>query len=177
MSKLRRRSPNALEFFPALWLGLGISRLEASATGSELKNRHGAGTSARAKCGGESDVVDFGIGAPHGAAGDGDFEFAREIIELGIAREFLVESQDHGGDVRNFVGVESGEGAPSDVAYDVATSASGAEAHGLKALEDFGKRFEFEPVKLDVLANGDVGDTVATFIGKGSDGAELDRGE
>jgi len=33
----------------------------------------------------EGDVVDFGVGAPVGAGGDGDFEFAWEIVELGIA--------------------------------------------------------------------------------------------
>ena len=35
--------------------------------------------------GGEGDVVDFGVGAPVGAGGDGDFEFAWEIVEVGIA--------------------------------------------------------------------------------------------
>src|SRR3974390_207181 len=35
--------------------------------------------------GGEGDVVDFGVGAPVGAGGNGDLVFAGEIIELGIA--------------------------------------------------------------------------------------------
>jgi hypothetical protein len=34
---------------------------------------------------GEADVIDFGIGAPVAAAGNGNFKFAREIVKLGIA--------------------------------------------------------------------------------------------
>ena len=37
--------------------------------------------------GGETDVVNFRIGAPDGAAGDRDFEFAREIVEITVGRE------------------------------------------------------------------------------------------
>ena len=37
--------------------------------------------------GGEADVVDLRIGAPRGAAGDGDLELARQVVELGIAGE------------------------------------------------------------------------------------------
>ena len=33
----------------------------------------------------EGDVVDLRMGAPGGAAGDGDFEFARQVVELRIA--------------------------------------------------------------------------------------------
>lgn len=40
---------------------------------------------ARAEGGGKGNVVDFGVGAPVGAGGDGDFEFAGEIVELGVA--------------------------------------------------------------------------------------------
>lgn len=49
--------------------------------------------------GDERDVVDFRVGAPVGAGGDGDFEFAREIVEVRIARQFFVESGDQGTDV------------------------------------------------------------------------------
>ena len=71
------------------------------------------------------------------------------------------------------MGVKSGERATGDVADDVAASAGGAQADRLQALENFGERFDLEPVELDVLANGDVGDAVAVFVGKRGDGAEL----
>jgi len=142
-----------------------------------LRKASGRGTPAiaqRAEGGGQGDVVDFGIGAPFGAASDSDFEFAGKIVEVGITPEFLVESEGDGRDVGNFVRVESGEGAAGDVADDVAASASGAEADGCQSLEDFRERFDFEPVKLDILTNGDVGDAVAVFIGESGDGAELE---
>ena len=44
----------------------------------------------------KSDVIDFGVGAPIGAAGDGDFEFAREIVELGIAAQLLINGKRQG---------------------------------------------------------------------------------
>src|ERR1700722_9978371 len=37
--------------------------------------------------GGEGDVVDLRVGAPQRAAGDGDFEFARQVVELGVGGE------------------------------------------------------------------------------------------
>ncbi len=130
-----------------------------------------------AESGGQGDVIDFGIGAPLGAGGDGDFKFAREIVEIGIAAEFPVESKDHGRNIGNFVGVEPGEWAAGNVADYIAASAGGAQADGLEAFEHFGEGFDFEPVELDVLANGEVGDAIAMFIGKSGDGAELRAGE
>ena len=41
----------------------------------------------RAGYGGEADVVDLGVGAPEGAAGDGDLEFAGEVVEVGVGGE------------------------------------------------------------------------------------------
>ena len=63
---------------------------------------------ASAACGGEANVVDFGIGAPVRAAGDGDFEFAGEIVELRIATEFLINGERDGSDVGNFLGMNAG---------------------------------------------------------------------
>src|ERR1700758_4392237 len=36
--------------------------------------------------GGETDVVNFGVGAPDGAAGDRNFKFAREVVEIAVGR-------------------------------------------------------------------------------------------
>ena len=35
----------------------------------------------------EGDVVDLGIGAPRGATGDGDLEFARQVVEVRVCGE------------------------------------------------------------------------------------------
>lgn len=146
----------------------------ACATGGRRGERD-AGTSAAG--GGEADVVDFGVGAPFGAGGDGDFEFAREIVELRIAAEFFVEGKGEWGDVGDFVGVNPGERATGDVAGDVAAGTGGAEADGPEALENFRKIFDGDPVELNVLPDGDVGESIAKIFGNVGDGAGLFAGE
>jgi len=126
---------------------------------------------------GQADVVDLGIGTPVGTSANGDFVFARKIIKLGIATEFLVEGEDKRANVEQLAGVESSERAASDVAGNVAAGADGAKADRTEPLEDFGKRFDFDPVELNVLANGDIGDAVAVLRGKIGDGANLFGGK
>ncbi len=75
------------------------------------------------------------------------------------------------------MGVKPSERATGDIANDIAASAGGAKADGLETIENVGERLDLEPVELDVLADGDVGDAVAVFIGESGDGAELRGGE
>src|SRR5215472_980545 len=114
--------------------------------------------------GGEADVINFGVGAPVGAAGDGDFVLAREIVELGITGELLVERENERRNVCEFMFMNAGERAAGDVAGDVAASAGGGEAGGPEAIEDLGKIFDGHPVELDILADSDIGDAVAVLI-------------
>ena len=59
----------------------------------------------------------------------------------------------------NSVGVEAGEGAAGDVADDVAAGAFGGEADlGELRRYDFDEGLDGEPVELNVLAGGDVGE-------------------
>src|ERR1700693_2760969 len=88
--------------------------------------------------GGEADVINFRIGAPVAASGDGNFEFAREIVNLGIAAKFAVDLQREWRGVNDLFAVETGEGAASDVAGDVAAGACSGEANVPKALQHFG---------------------------------------
>ena len=125
------------------------------------------------KDGGEADVVDFGIGTPFGASGDRDFVFAGEIVELRVAAQFAVESENRIGDVSKFVSVDTGERATGDVAGDVAAGSGGGEADGTEAVEDLGNGFDLDPMELNVLTNGDVGDTVAVFGGEVGDFVDL----
>src|SRR5271157_6329688 len=149
-------------------------RLEAGAT---RRAESEVGGTKRAEGGSEGDVVDFGIGAPVGAGGDGDFEFAREIVEIGIAGQFPVDGESDGGDVGDCAGIETHESAASDVAGDIAAGAGGAEAHGVKLVEEVREGFDADPVELDVLADGDVCDAVAVAIGEIGNGVELTAGE
>ena len=123
--------------------------------------------------GGQGDVVDFGVGAPLGAAGDGDFELAGEIVKVRIAGEFFIERKDDGGDIRDFVGIDASEGASSDVARDITAGASGGQANGVQTFENIGNGFDRNPMELNVLTDGNVGEAVAIFGGKISDGANL----
>jgi len=149
-------------------------RLEAGAT---RRAESEVGGTKRAEGGSEGDVVDFGIGAPVGAGGDGDFEFAREIVEIGIAGELLIDGESDGRDVGDFACVETGERAASDVAGDIAAGAGGAEADAVQVVEEVGEGFDADPVELDVLADGDVGNAIAVAIGEIGDGVELTAGE
>jgi len=133
--------------------------------------------SGRAEDGGEADVVDFGVGAPVGAGGDGDFIFAGKIIELRIAAEFAIESEHGVRDIGKFVSMDAGERAAGDIAGHVTAGTCGGKADGAKTIEDIGDGFDFDPVELDILANGDVGDSVAMFGGEIGDFVDLRRGE
>src|SRR5579872_969656 len=61
-----------------------------------------------ARDGGEADVVDLGIRAPDTASGDGDFELARQVVELGIARQQPRGFQHQRRRVDDFVCVNAG---------------------------------------------------------------------
>ena len=141
------------------------------------RRRLEAGATKRTKSGGEGDIVDFGVGAPIGAGGDGDFKFAREIVEIGIAGELLIDRESDGRDVGDFAGIETRERAAGDVAGDIAAGAGGAEAYGVELIEDVGERFDADPVELEVLADGDVGYAIAVVIGEIGDGVKLTAGE
>ena len=78
-------------------------------TASDAQGKTYLGFSVTASSGGgEADVVDFGIGAPVAATGDGDFEFAGQIVKLGIATEFAVDLQRERGGVDNLLAIEAG---------------------------------------------------------------------
>jgi hypothetical protein len=55
--------------------------------------------------GGEGDVVDLGVRAPQRAAGDGDFELARQVVELGIGGEAAGDLDGERAGVDQFVAV------------------------------------------------------------------------
>ncbi len=80
--------------------------------------------------GSQGDVVDLGIGAPDGAAGDGDLELAGKVVELGIRGEMVRDLDGERRCVEQLGVIEAGEGAAGDVANDVAAGSLGREADG-----------------------------------------------
>ncbi len=77
----------------------------------------------------------------------------------------------------NFIGGDSGERAAGDVADDVAAGAFGREADGIERVDHFRERLDGEPVELDVLADGDVGEVAGVLARDAADDAELMCGE
>ena len=73
--------------------------------------------------------------------------------------------------------VESGERAAGDVADDVSAGTFGREADGGEGVDDFDETREREPVELDVLAGGDVGEVAGVLFGELADDAGLLTGE
>src|SRR5579872_280248 len=127
--------------------------------------------------GGEADVVDLGIGAPDAASGDGDFELARQVVELGIACQQPRSFQHERRSVDDFVCVNARDGASSHIAYNVTASAGCIQADLPEAVEDFGQRFYSDPVELNILAYGEIGDSVGVLASEVGDDAELRRGQ
>ena len=75
--------------------------------------------------------------------------------------------------VDKFVGIDAGERAAGDVARDVAAGAFRAEAYGAECFHDFGNGFDREPVELNILADGEIGERVAVTLGNLCDGTQL----
>ena len=73
--------------------------------------------------------------------------------------------------------MQAGERAAGDVADDVAAGSHGGEAGGLEGLDDDGQGLDGEPVELDGLAGGDVGEVAGVVDGEMAEGAELGGGE
>ncbi len=73
--------------------------------------------------------------------------------------------------------VEPGERAAGDVADDVAAGALGREADLGELVGDLDQGADGEPVQLDVLAGGDVGEVARVLLRDVRDDAQLVRGE
>lgn len=129
-----------------------------------------------AASGNQGDVIDFRIRAPIGAGGDRDFELSREIVIIRIAAQFLVDGRNDGPYIREFMGVDAGKRATSDVADNVAASPGSCKLDGVKSLEELRNGLYANPVELNVLANGDIRNAVAEFRREVRDGVELVAG-
>ncbi len=127
--------------------------------------------------GGEGYVVDLWVGAPDGAAGDGDFELAGEVVELGVGGEEVGDLDGEGAGIDEFVAVDASERASGDVTDDVAAGSFGGEVDLGEGVYGFDEGVDGEPVELDVLAGGDVGEVACVLFGEVGDDAGLVGGE
>ncbi len=125
----------------------------------------------------EADVVDLRIGAPGGAAGDGDLEFARQVVELRVCLQQMRNFGCQRRSVNDLIGGDAGQRAAGHVAHHVAAGALGREPNRVERVHDLGERFDGEPVKLNVLAHGDVGQVAGVLAREPADDAKLAGGD
>ena len=123
----------------------------------------------------QADVVDLRIGAPDAAAGNRDFELAREIVKFGVARELLRRRERQRRCVADFVSIDASNRASGDVARDVAARAHGIQTALPQRLENLRKRFDGYPVELDVLPHREIGNAASMTLSQVSDGPQLRR--
>src|SRR5438270_10033900 len=91
-----------------MWIG------RKAAANTHRKTNFGICTRA-ANCG-KSNIIDLGIGAPHAAACDANFEFTWQIVEIAVPYEKPVGLKCKGRGVKNFVGIHTSQRAPGNVA-------------------------------------------------------------
>ena len=130
-----------------------------------------------AREGGQADVVDLRIRAPDVAAGDGHFELAGQVVELGVAREMTIELESEGRRIVDFVGIETGKRAAGDSAGHVAASAGGSQAHAIELIKNVRQGLYRHPVQLNVLTHRNIGDSARILLRKVSDCVQLLRSE
>ena len=79
--------------------------------------------------------------------------------------------------VEEFMAVQTGKRTAGDVADHIAASSLGRQANGGEGVYHFDERFQGEPMELDVLAGGDVGEVAGVLAGDAADDPELVGGE
>lgn len=112
-----------------------------------------------------------------GAPAYGDLVFARQVREGQVAYEPFVHRQQSLRRVENLRRIYSREGATEDIARSVPTCFGRREAGLLEQRPDLRHVFDANPVQLDVLTVGDVGDVAAEVLGDGADDICLARSE
>ena len=121
----------------------------------------------------EREVVDLGVRAVHAAAADRRLVLARQVGERGVTQVARRDRADVGRRVQHLVGGDPGERAPEEHARRVAARLLRREPDRLDPLEDGRHVLDADPVQLDVLAVGDVGDVASEPLARPRDRAQL----
>ena len=127
----------------------------------------------RASNGSQPHVVDFGIGAPDGAACNADLEFTRHIVKVGVPDQQSGGLRHQRRGVANLVAVDPSQRAARDVSSVVTAGAHGGEPRAPQLFEQIGERFDRHPVQLHVLTDGEVGHATRVAAHDVCDGAYL----
>ncbi len=84
-------------------------------------------------------VVDLGIAAPGRAAENADFEFARQVVELGIGCKQVGDFKRDWRGVNDFVVCYAGQRTPGYISNYVTAGSLGGQADGVQRIYDFGE--------------------------------------
>ena len=79
--------------------------------------------------------------------------------------------------VDEFMPVKAGQRASGHIAQYIAAGALGTEADGSERVDDLRQRLDGEPMQLDVLPGGDVGQVARVLFCQLADDAQLVRGQ
>ena len=119
----------------------------------------------------DPDVVEHGLAAVGGAAGEVDLELAGEALGVGVAEQVAEGGLGPRADVEHLERAGAREMAALDVAHGVAARFARCQADRRQVLEHFRNALELHEVKLDVLAGGDV--TPSARVGVGDVGEHV----
>ena len=90
------------------------------------------------------------------AAGEGDLEFAAEVLTVGVPKQ-----ETHNGlrirrDIEGLRAADSGEGAGGDIAHRITAGLAGGDADCRETSHKVGRVFNMDKVDLKILAGRDV---------------------
>src|SRR5260370_29069127 len=120
----------------------------------------------------ETYVIDLRVRAPEGAPGDRYFEFARKVVEIGVAAQPCCNFEREWRSVDKFVGIEPGARTSCYIANDIAAGSLRRQPYRSKRLNDLWNIFNGDPMKLNILPCCDIGQVAGVLIGNVCDDVE-----
>jgi hypothetical protein len=121
----------------------------------------------------QGQVVDLGLGAAVAAGRHRHLELAGQVGELLGPSHAGLDGQQVRGGVEPLAGVDPGHRAAEHVADGVPAGLQAAQPDPVELVKDGGDVGDHDPVELDVLAVGDVGQVAAVGLGQAADGLQL----
>ena len=121
----------------------------------------------------QGDVLRLGVAAVLQAAGDGDVELARQVGELAVVEDQLVELVDDRRGVEQLVRRQAGDGTAADAADVVHAGLLAVQADLVQAPPDLRHVGQREPAQLNLLPRRQVAEALAELVGQVGDDAEL----
>ena len=125
----------------------------------------------------ERHVVDLGVRAPLRAARDGDLELPRQVVELGIRRQLVRDLDSQRRSVDDLVSVKPCQRAARNIANHIAAGALRTQPHRRQRIHYLRKRFNRQPVQLNILTRGDVCKISRILLRQSTDDPQLLAGE